>query len=379
MGTAEGQVVIKEGFNEIPGLKVHSLTNFQTPLLKNIIEMKRIDYCANQPLNLGFSDKEIEETSINNSLLSAEIECECSPKELREAVTQAKELGAKKIVLLADRTSPQLSDITCFIQEQGLEPEIFSPQTDTEQPVLPMKQKCRRPWFSCVIDSQGDVFLCPGLNIPIGNIRHTALRDILKDSEVLEDLNANPRMIKGPCRTCEASETCFGCRGAAYHLTGDYLGSDPSCPKNADRKAQILCLPIAAEKIIPQKRPMRIIDKLIRIGERTAEVSATVRDDMPFVGKNRVIDACAYMEFMAQSMAALNGFKYAGVSDSEPEGYLLGAKDFQILKPAAAGDTLNICVYKYARYGDFGIVKGTVSKDGEVIARGEIKIWHRDP
>jgi hypothetical protein len=31
LGTAEGQVVIKEGFNEIPELKVHSLTNFQTP------------------------------------------------------------------------------------------------------------------------------------------------------------------------------------------------------------------------------------------------------------------------------------------------------------------------------------------------------------
>jgi radical SAM protein with 4Fe4S-binding SPASM domain len=339
-------------------------------------------YCADQPLNLGFSDKEIEEASQNKRLLSAEIvlfECECSPEELRDAVMQAKELGAKKIVLFADRADLRLSDLTCFIGEQCLKAETVCPQTDTEKEIakFPMKQKCRRPCFSCVIGSQGDVFLCPGLNIPIGSIRHTPLRDILKDTEMLEDLTANPGMIKGPCRTCEEFGTCLGCRGAAYQLTGDYLGSDPSCPKNTDRKAEILCLPVEADKIIPQKPPMRIIDQLLRIGERTAEVSATIREDIPFIGKDDKIDACAYMEFMAQSIAGLNGFKYTGISDSAPEGYLLGAKDFEILKRAAVGDTLNIRVYKYACYGEFGIVKGTVSKDGEVLARGEIKIWHR--
>ncbi len=40
-------------------------------------------------------------------------------------------------------------------------------------------------------------------------------------------------MIKGPCRTCEKSSECYGCRGAAYQLTGDYLASDPTCWRNA--------------------------------------------------------------------------------------------------------------------------------------------------
>lgn len=35
--------------------------------------------------------------------------------------------------------------------------------------------------------------------------------------------------IKGPCNSCDMTDGCYGCRGAAYQLTGDYLASDPLC------------------------------------------------------------------------------------------------------------------------------------------------------
>ena len=80
---------------------------------------------------------------------------------------------------------------------------------------------------------------------------------------------------------------------------------------------------------------------------------------------------------MAQSIAAFNGFMHAGKASSSHEGLLLGARKLTISGQSKIGDKLDISVLKQARYGDFGIVKGVVSKDNEIIASGEIKIWHK--
>ena len=101
------------------------------------------------------------------------------------------------------------------------------------QPPL-VGHKCMRHQFSCLITSKGDVMPCVGVTIPIGNIREKRLAHILRDSEVLRNLKNYRHTIKGRCRTCEKADECYGCRGAAYQLTGDYLASDPICWKNID-------------------------------------------------------------------------------------------------------------------------------------------------
>jgi radical SAM protein with 4Fe4S-binding SPASM domain len=101
------------------------------------------------------------------------------------------------------------------------------------QPPL-VGHKCMRHRFSCLVTSRGDVMPCVGVTIPIGNIRDQALAHILKNSEVIQNLKNYQNTIKGPCRTCEKAGECYGCRGAAYQLTGDYLASDPMCWKNQD-------------------------------------------------------------------------------------------------------------------------------------------------
>ncbi|MEW6379953.1 MAG: radical SAM protein [bacterium] len=242
------------------------------------------------------------------------------------------------------------------------------------QPPL-VGNKCLRHRFSCLVNSQGDVMPCVGVGIPIGNIREHRLSDILQGSEVVRDLKNFRHTIKGPCRRCEKLESCYGCRGAAYQLTGDYLASDPLCWKNADRQDEIVTLPISAHEIIPQKEPMRVIDSLLKLGERTAEVSVTIREDMPGVDENGMIDQTLYLEMMAQAVAAQKGFKYLGTSQSPPDGFLLGARNLEILGSACVGDTLTVMVTQSVQYGDFGLVQGTVVRGGQVLARGEIKVW----
>jgi len=242
------------------------------------------------------------------------------------------------------------------------------------QPPL-MGIKCLRHQFSCLLNSQGYVLPCVGVNIPLGNIRQKSLKDILQESEVMEDLRNYRANIKGPCRECAKSDNCYGCRGAAYQLTGDYLASDPLCWENNERQNDIVHLPVAVDKLIPQQAPMRVIDTLIRVAERSAEVNVTIANDMLFVREDGTLDESVYLEMIAQAAAALAGFKDLGVNDKVIDGFLLGAKKFEILGKARIGDTLTISIFKYARFGDFGIIKGTICLGEDILAEGEIKIW----
>jgi radical SAM protein with 4Fe4S-binding SPASM domain len=90
-------------------------------------------------------------------------------------------------------------------------------------------ENCRRHTYSCLVDSLGNVTPCPGVDIKAGNIRERSLKEILVTSEVFRDLRQIRGRIEGECRTCEHNSVCYGCRGAAYQQTGNYLASDPLC------------------------------------------------------------------------------------------------------------------------------------------------------
>ncbi len=236
--------------------------------------------------------------------------------------------------------------------------------------------RCLRHQFSCLVNSTGDVLPCIGVNIPVGNIRERKLKDIIKGSELIKDLRNYRHTIKGPCRDCDKIEHCYGCRGKAYQLTGDPLASDPLCWRNAGCQEKIVSLPVPADDIIPQRFPMRVVDKLIRIAERKADVTATVTRESLFARQDGTLDEAIYPELFAQAIAALDGFRHMGIPDVETKGFLLGAKNIEILNQARVGDNLKISVFKYAQYDDFSVVEGVVYREDEVLARGEIKVWH---
>jgi radical SAM protein with 4Fe4S-binding SPASM domain len=88
---------------------------------------------------------------------------------------------------------------------------------------------CKRHLYSCLVNSQGDVQPCTGVDIPVGNVRETPLAAILRGSRVIRDLRDIYRRIDPACRACRFAGTCYGCRGNAYQATGDYLAADPGC------------------------------------------------------------------------------------------------------------------------------------------------------
>ena len=238
--------------------------------------------------------------------------------------------------------------------------------------------QCLRHQFSCAVNAYGDVLPCIGVTIPVGNIREAKLANILNDSEVIEELRNYKKTIKGPCGQCESRDECYGCRGAAYQMTGDYLASDPSCWKNADRQKDIVSLPVGTDRLVPHGQPMRVVDRLLEVRERRSLSELEISEDSIFVGEDGKLNEVSYPEIFSQAIAAHDGFKNLGNGGHGTEGLLLGVKNLEILDSAGVGDKLHVSVYKAARYGGFGIIQGEIFKGGNLIARGEIKVWHKD-
>ncbi len=260
-----------------------------------------------------------------------------------------------------------------FFKIAEIDRKKYGIQWDPQPPLMGIE--CLRHQFSCLLNAQGFILPCVGVNIPLGNIRERKLKDIIQESGVIEDLRDYRAKIKGPCRECKKAETCYGCRGAAYQLTGDYLASDPLCWNNIERQNDIVHLPVSVDKLIPQKSPMRVIDTLISVAERTADVKVTLSNDMLFVRDDGSLDEATFLELIAQGSAALSGFRKVGITDQAVEGFLLGVKRLEIFGSAHIGDTLTISVSNYARFGDFSIIKGKVYRGSDLLAQGEIKVW----
>jgi radical SAM protein with 4Fe4S-binding SPASM domain len=89
--------------------------------------------------------------------------------------------------------------------------------------------QCARHEYSCTVTSTGDVHPCPGVSLAVGNIREMPLKKILATSPVIAELRNIRKLIRGKCSSCELGDRCYGCRGHAYQVTGDYLAPDPVC------------------------------------------------------------------------------------------------------------------------------------------------------
>lgn len=88
---------------------------------------------------------------------------------------------------------------------------------------------CKRHLYSCLVNSQGYIQPCTGIDMPVGNVKTERLADILKRSPVVQKLRNIYENIEGECKGCEFTFDCYGCRGNAYQTTGNYLASDPAC------------------------------------------------------------------------------------------------------------------------------------------------------
>ncbi len=283
-----------------------------------------------------------------------------------QIITPRQEAGGRATIVPADRAKKLFEELGDIDSREFQRPWSIPPSL--------MGRSCNRHLYACHVTPCGAIFACVGVTIPLGNIRVSPLRDILHISEVLENLRVFGQNIKEPCRTCCKSTDCYGCRGAAYQLTGDYLAGDQLCWK-ADGVV-MESLPFAVDTLIPHGPSIRVVDRLVRVGEGVVQTGFLVRQPSPLVDSSGEVDELAFIEMIAQSFAACHGFPMTEGQRLVSRGLLLGVRDMVVSGRARVGDQLIVTIHKNTRFGDFGVIDGEIHhRDGRPVAAAQIKIW----
>jgi len=82
------------------------------------------------------------------------------------------------------------------------------------------------------VSSTGDI--CPAGFLPqvAGNVRTDRIAAVYRNAPLFQLLHQS-RLFKGKCGVCEFHSLCGGSRARAFQATGDALGADPLCSRNA--------------------------------------------------------------------------------------------------------------------------------------------------
>ena len=272
--------------------------------------------------------------------------------------------------------TPDVEEIhRLFETIRTMDRDLFGRSWEAQPPLV--GNACLRHSFSCLVNAAGDVMPCVGVSLPVGNIRKQPLAKSLADSEVIADLRHHEQTIQGACAECEKNATCYGCRGAAFQMTGNYLGSDPLCWRNQGR-TDFGAFPIDAATLVPHRPPARMIDALTAVAERSATAAATIVPTNPHCREGKLTEA-AHLELMAQAAAALHGYRHPVRPDgSAPRGMLVGARDLEIHEPVRVGDNLSVTLQKLTRLGGFGVLSAEVRRGKTLISKAELKTWSEE-
>lgn len=87
---------------------------------------------------------------------------------------------------------------------------------------------CSAGYFALSVLSDGTVYPCRRLPIPIGHISEGIKRIIIENNTMKEMRDLNK--IKENS-LCDKVAHCRGCRAIAYAVHGDYMAKDPMCFK----------------------------------------------------------------------------------------------------------------------------------------------------
>jgi len=140
----------------------------------------------------------------------------------------------------------------------------------------------------------------------------------------------------------------------------------------------ITSLPCLAEKLVPQRPPMLIVDQLIERLPDRAMTESIVPEDGIWVDADQGVLPEYYIELIAQTMAAVNGYDALCQGKTPQDGFLVGVDTFCWQEKAVSGEHLWVEVEKTFEFGAVKIFRGVVRNGAQVKATGEIKVWEGD-
>ena len=133
--------------------------------------------------------------------------------------------------------------------------------------------------------------------------------------------------------------------------------------------------PLSAEGLIPQKKPIVLVDRLLESDEEKSVSDFLIRNDGVFVEGGRIVSA-GLMENIAQTCALRIGYVNRG--QLVRIGVVGAVKNFVVCRFPAVGETLTTIV-KEVLYVDPALVVSAETRVGnEVVATCEMKVFLTD-
>jgi 3-hydroxyacyl-[acyl-carrier-protein] dehydratase len=134
-------------------------------------------------------------------------------------------------------------------------------------------------------------------------------------------------------------------------------------------------LPMAADRLIPQRPPLCAIYRLAEYHGGQGVVEAAMPHEGIFLRDDGTIEPMVIVEIVAQSFAAVKGYENLLEGDSVCKGYLVEIKRFEFYGAIYGGDHLSIVTNRVGEADEFTLAEGKVIRDREVIASGNLMVW----
>ena len=139
-------------------------------------------------------------------------------------------------------------------------------------------------------------------------------------------------------------------------------------------------LPCSADKLIPHRDGMLLIEELIeRPNDKTGAIASARLDGQTLIqGSNKKLTPEFFVEIIAQTAAAANGFDGIQAKEQPKNGFVVGLDDFIFSDKTPENPLLRAEIIKIFAFGNTTIFDGKLFSDSLLLASGKIQVWEED-
>jgi len=138
-------------------------------------------------------------------------------------------------------------------------------------------------------------------------------------------------------------------------------------------------LPAPAAGLLPHRRPVRLIEQILAVDGRSGRAEARIRKNPLFAAPGGRLDAAAHLELIAQTFAAVKGWRERTLGIPPQTGYLVGADGLLVRGAPQIGDLVTVTMEETERIGSLVVVQGRSYRGDRLLARGSLKLWMAPP
>lgn len=126
------------------------------------------------------------------------------------------------------------------------------------------------------------------------------------------------------------------------------------------------------EKLLPQKFPFVMVDKMVTYSETSIVAGLNIQEDSLFFHNGCFVES-GLIEHMAQTVALHTGYQFFLINKPAPTGYIGSIKDIKILKLPKLFDEIQTTVTIIQEFAGITLVNIVTKLNDIEIASGQMK------